>query len=139
MKYYSKEHEWVEIAGGVATMGITSYAANELGDVTFVEFPEIGTQFEQGEAMVVVESVKAAEDVFAPVSGRVIEVNEELVDNPEIVNESPEEEGWFCRLEGADEAELDNLMIHLDYEHYIAEVLAAHDDEEDDDEGDDEE
>ncbi len=137
MKFYSKEHEWVEIAGAVATIGISSYAANELGDVTFVELPEIGTQFEQGEAMLVVESVKAAEDVFAPVSGKVIEVNEDLVDNPERVNESPEEEGWFCRLEGADEAELDNLMTHEDYEQYIEEVLIAHD-EEDDDEDDDE-
>ncbi len=138
MKFYSKEHEWVEITGGVATIGISSYAANELGDVTFVELPETGTQFEQGEAMLVVESVKAAEDVFAPVSGKVIEVNEELVDNPEIVNESPEEEGWFCRLEGADEAELDNLMVHEDYRQYIEEVLATNEeegDEEDDDEG----
>jgi glycine cleavage system H protein len=138
MKHYSKEHEWVEIVGGVATVGITSYAAKELGDVTFVEFPEIGSEFEQGDAMVVVESVKAAEDVFAPVSGKVIEVNEELTDNPELVNVSPAEEGWFCRLGGADEAELDNLLTHEEYQQYIEEVLAVHDEGDDDDDDDEE-
>lgn len=115
MKYFSEEHEWVELHEGVATVGISAFAAEELGDVTFVELPDVGTGFSQGQSMLVIESVKAASDVFAPVSGRVASVNTVLTDRPELVNESPEEEGWLVRLEDVDESELENLMGPEDY------------------------
>jgi len=121
MKHYSKEHEWVEIDEGTATMGITTFAAEELGDVTYVELPQVGDEFEQGEAMCVIESVKAASDIYAPLSGRVTAVNEELAENPEIINESPEEEGWSCKLEDVDERETENLLSFGDYNEYIEE------------------
>ncbi len=121
MKHYSKEHEWVEIDEGTATMGITTFAAEELGDVTYVELPQVGDEFEQGEAMCVIESVKAASDIYAPLSGRVTAVNEELAENPEIINESPEEEGWICKLENVDERETENLLSFGDYIEYIEE------------------
>ncbi|MEE8402497.1 MAG: glycine cleavage system protein GcvH [Candidatus Hydrothermarchaeaceae archaeon] len=135
MKYYSKEHQWAEIADQTATVGITKHAADELGDITFVELPEIGDEFEQGEEMFVIESVKAASDVFSPLSGKVTAVNEDLVDSPETVNDSPEANGWFCKLEEIDEAELDNLMSYSEYCGYI-DVLreGGEEDEVDDDE-----
>lgn len=121
MKHYSEEHEWVEIQGDIAIVGVSSHASDELGDVTYVEFPEIGAEFSQGDTMLVVESVKAASDVFAPVSGRVVAVNNALADRPELINESPEEDGWICRLEGFDERELENLMTYDEYQEYIGE------------------
>ncbi len=121
MKHYSKEHEWVEIDEETATVGITTFAAEELGDVTYVELPPVGEEFEQGEAMCVIESVKAASDIYAPLSGRVAVINEALADNPELVNESPEEEGWICKLEEVDERETENLMSFGDYNDYIEE------------------
>jgi glycine cleavage system H protein len=134
MKHYSKDHEWVQIEDEVATMGITEYAANELEDVTFVELPEVGANFDQGEAMAVVESVKAASDVFAPVSGKVIEVNEALADSPELVNESPEEDGWFCKLEDIDEGEFDNLMNYIEYQKYVEEEKGDEEEDQEEDE-----
>jgi len=119
MKHYTEEHEWVEIQGDIAIMGLSAHAADELGDVTYVEFPEIGAEFSQGDTMLVVESVKAASDVFAPVSGRVVTVNNALADRPELINESPEEDGWICRFEGFDESELENLMTYDEYQSYI--------------------
>lgn len=106
---FTKDHEWVEVAGDVATVGVTAYAADQLGDVVFVELPEVGRKVEKGQALAVVESVKAASDIYAPVSGTVIEVNSGLSDAPETVNESPEKRGWFARLKlaGAPEALLD--------------------------------
>jgi glycine cleavage system H protein len=130
MKYYSKEHEWVEIEDGIATVGITVFAAEELGDVTYVELPPIGEEFEQGEAMCVIESVKAASDVFAPLTGKVGTINESLADSPELVNESPEEDGWICKLDDVDEAETDNLMSLNDYNQYIADEKGDDVDEE---------
>lgn len=119
MKHYSEEHEWVEIQGDIAVVGVSSYAADELGDVTYVEFPEIGAEFSQGDTMLVVESVKAASDVFAPISGRIAAVNNALSDRPELINESPEEDGWICRIEGFDESELENLMTFDEYRKFI--------------------
>jgi len=121
MKHYSKEHEWVEINDEVATVGISTFAAEELGDVTYVELPQAGEEFEQGEAMCVIESVKAASDIYAPLSGRVMAVNEALAENPEIINESPEEEGWICKLGEIDERETENLLSLSDYNEYIEE------------------
>ncbi len=108
--YYTKDHEWVAVSGGTGTVGITKYAAEQLGDVVFVEVPEAGKSFAKGDDMAVVESVKAASDVYAPVGGRVTEANDVLADAPETVNEDPEGAGWFCKIELADQSELGSLM-----------------------------
>jgi glycine cleavage system H protein len=107
---YSKEHEWVRVEDGRATIGITSFAADELGDIVFVELPEAGSTLSQFGTFGVVESVKAVSDLFAPISGEVAEVNEALNDKPELLNTDPFGEGWIARVTIADEAELDNLM-----------------------------
>jgi glycine cleavage system H protein len=107
---YSREHEWVRVSGSEATVGITSFAAEELGDIVFVELPEIGTALSQFGTFGVVESVKAVSDLYAPVSGEVTEVNEALRDAPELVNSDPFGEGWLMKVTLADSAELDALM-----------------------------
>jgi glycine cleavage system H protein len=107
---YSREHEWVRVTGSEATIGITSFAAEELGDIVFVELPEIGTGLKQFGTFGVVESVKAVSDLYAPVSGEVTEVNEALRDAPELVNSDPFGEGWLMKVTLADSAELDALM-----------------------------
>ena len=117
---FTKDHEWVELEGDVAVVGITAYAAEQLGDVVFVELPEVGRHVKSGDPMAVVESVKAASDVYAPVSGEVIEVNAGLPDTPETVNAMPEKDGWFVRLKLADPAELDALMDRAAYEAFLA-------------------
>lgn len=116
---FSKEHEWVKVSGTTATVGISKHAAHELGDVTFVELPQIGTVVKQFDGLAAIESVKAASDIYAPVSGKVIAVNETLEATPEVVNESPEESGWICVLEVADTGELANLMSRTEYEAYL--------------------
>jgi glycine cleavage system H protein len=107
---YSKEHEWVRVEGGRATIGITSFAADELGDIVFVELPDVGTDLRQFATFGVVESVKAVSDLYAPVSGRVVEVNEALRDAPELVNGDAFGDGWMLRIELADDDELVQLM-----------------------------
>jgi glycine cleavage system H protein len=107
---YSREHEWVRVSGSEATIGITSFAAEELGDIVFVELPEIGTALSQFGTFGVVESVKAVSDLYAPVSGEVIQVNEALRDAPELVNSDPFGEGWLMKVTLADSSELDALM-----------------------------
>ena len=119
MKRFSEEHQWVEIKDGVATIGITAYAAEELGEITFIELPEVGTVFAQGDTLCVVESVKAASDVFAPVGGTVKEVNQRLDQEPGQINVSPERDGWLCRFEEVDESEMDALMTEAQYEEFI--------------------
>jgi len=118
-KYYTKEHEWVEVEGEVATVGISVHAAHELGDITFVELPATGKTVTQSEVLAGIESVKAASDIYAPLSGTVIEVNADLESAPEIVNQSAEEEGWICKLEPADLTELDSLMDEAAYQEYV--------------------
>ncbi len=108
--YYSKEHEWVRVEGDTATVGITDFAQGQLGDIVFVEVPEAGRQVAQGGDAAVVESVKAASDVYAPVTGEVTEGNTALADTPELVNSDPEGEGWFFKLKLADPSQLDGLM-----------------------------
>ncbi len=110
MKRYSKEHEWVELDGDVATMGITGFAAAELGDITYVEVPAQGKAVKANDVLCVVESVKAASDVYSPVSGTVTEVNAALEDEPGLVNQEPEGKGWFCKIKGVAKAEFDALM-----------------------------
>ncbi|MDG2530487.1 glycine cleavage system protein GcvH [Caulobacter endophyticus] len=117
---FTKDHEWVAVEGDIATVGITAYAAEQLGDVVFVEVPEVGKTVAQGEGLAVVESVKAASDVYAPVSGEVVEANAELGDAPETVNAAPEAGGWFAKLKLSNPAELDALMDRDAYEAFLA-------------------
>jgi glycine cleavage system H protein len=119
MRYYTKDHEWVEVDGATATVGITDYAQGQLGDVVFVELPEAGRTVAAGKEAAVVESVKAASEVFAPVSGTVSEANGALADTPDLVNTSPEGDGWFFRLTLANPAELDGLMDAAAYKAYV--------------------
>ena len=108
--YYTEDHEWITVEGDIATVGITKYAADQLGDVVFVEVPEAGASFGKGDDMAVVESVKAASDVYAPVAVEVTEGNGALADAPETVNEDPEGAGWFCKMKLSDSGELGSLM-----------------------------
>ena len=109
-RYFTDEHEWIDLEGDLATVGITDYAQGQLGDIVFVELPEVGTVIEKGKDAAVVESVKAASDVYAPISGEVMEANSALEDDPALVNTSPEEDGWFFKMTVADKAELEGLM-----------------------------
>jgi glycine cleavage system H protein len=119
-RYFSEEHEWIEVDGQTATIGITDYAQGQLGDIVFVEVPAAGTTLAKGKEAAVVESVKAASDVFAPVSGTVIEGNAALEDDPALVNTAPESDGWFFKLTIADKAELDGLMDEAAYKDFVA-------------------
>lgn len=116
---YTNEHEWITIDGDIATVGISQYAQEQLGDVVYVELPEIGREAAPGEIMAVVESVKAASEVYAPVSGTVVEVNGALVDAPEKINEDAEGDGWFVRLSGVDADAVAGLMDGEAYAAYI--------------------
>ena len=107
---YTRDHEWIRLEGDVATIGITDYAQEQLGDIVFVELPEIGKKLDKGAEAAVVESVKAASEVFAPVTGEVVDVNGTLSDQPGAVNEDPEGNGWFMRMRVADKASVDGLM-----------------------------
>lgn len=108
--YFTEDHEWISVAGGTATVGITDYAQAQLGDIVFVELPALGSNVAKGGEAAVVESVKAASDVFAPVTGTVSEVNAALEEDPALVNSAPEGDGWFFKLALADPAELEGLM-----------------------------
>lgn len=118
---YSKEHEWVKVEGNVATVGITDFAQNELGDIVFVELPEVDDEVSEGEIFGSVESVKTVSELYSPVSGKIIEVNEDLEDEPEAVNESPYEKAWMVKVELSDESELDALMDAQGYQEMIGE------------------
>ena len=117
---FTKDHEWVELVGDVATVGITAYAAEQLGDVVFVEVPDVGKTLSQGDGMAVVESVKAASDVYAPVSGEVVEANAVLGDEPETVNAVPEAGGWFAKIKVSDPSQVEALMDRAAYEAFLA-------------------
>jgi len=119
---YTKEHEWVKMEGDVAVIGITDHAQSQLGDITFVELPEAGRQVKQSDSVSTVESVKAASDIYAPVSGSVEETNSALEDTPELINQSPYDNGWICRIKMSDAAELDTLMDASGYEEYLKEA-----------------
>ena len=119
MRYYTDEHEWIEVEGDIATCGITDYAQGQLGDIVFVELTEVGAMIEQGKDAAVVESVKAASDVYAPITGEVTEVNSALEEDPSLVNSSPEEDGWFFKMTIAAEAELDGLMDEDAYKAFV--------------------
>lgn len=117
---FTRDHEWVVLDGDMATVGITAHAAEQLGDVVFVETPEVGRQVKAGDAFAVVESVKAASDVYAPISGEVVEANTALAEAPETVNAAAESAGWFARLRVADRAQYDQLMDKAAYDAFVA-------------------
>ena len=116
---FAKSHEWAFVEGGVAVVGISEYAQKEISDIVFVELPKVGAKVEQGKACSVIESVKAAADFYAPVSGEVVEVNSAIVDNPALVNQSPHGEGWFFKIRMATPAELEGLMGFETYQKTI--------------------
>ena len=118
--YYTQDHEWIDVDGDTGTVGITDYAQGQLGDITFVELPEAGATLKKGDAPCVVDSVKAASDVYAPVSGTVTEANAALEGEPELVNTDPEQGGWLFRLTLADAGELEGLMDRAAYDEYVA-------------------
>ena len=119
MKYQTEDHEWVEITGDEATIGISEYAAEELGEITYVELPEEDDDFIIGDRLGEVESDKASCDIYSPISGTVSVVNENLADDPELINESPEDKGWICRLVNFDSSELDDMMSEDAYLKYV--------------------
>jgi glycine cleavage system H protein len=120
-KKFSKKHEWVSVEGDVATVGITKHATEMLGDIVFVEVPEIGKAIEQNNQAAVVESTKAASDVYSPISGDVTEGNKAIVDDPSIVNSDPEGASWFFKIKIKNISELDSLMTKSDYDKFVAE------------------
>jgi glycine cleavage system H protein len=119
---YTREHEWVRVDDGTGTVGITDYAQDELGDIVYVEMPAPGASVKQSEKLGEIESVKAVSDLYAPVSGEVVEVNEGVNDHPELLNESPYEKGWLVRLRLADAAELEALLTAEQYDQLLAEA-----------------
>ena len=118
-RYFTDEHEWIDVEGDSATVGITDYAQEQLGDIVFVELPDVGAMLDKGGDAAVVESVKAASDVYAPISGEVTEGNAALEDEPALVNSSPEEEGWFFRMTVGDKSELEGLMDDKAYKAFV--------------------
>lgn len=117
-RYFTDEHEWIDVEGETATVGITDYAQGQLGDIVFVELPDVGTMIDKGKDAAVVESVKAASDVYAPISGEVMETNAALEDDPALVNTSPEEDGWFFKMTIGDQAQFDGLMDEAAYKSF---------------------
>ncbi|MBI2962923.1 MAG: glycine cleavage system protein GcvH [Deltaproteobacteria bacterium] len=135
---YTREHEWVLVEGNQATVGVTDFAQHELGEVVFVELPKVGDPVTKDEPFGVVESVKAASDVYAPVSGEVTEANDDLVSTPELINDDPYGDAWLIRVEMSDQSELEHLMSAQEYKEYVEEEGEAEesDEEEDDDDED---
>ena len=121
-RYFTEDHEWVDVDGEIGTVGISDYAQGQLGDIVFVDVPEEGKQLAKGDEAAVVESVKAASDVYSPVSGTVIEGNAALSDEPALVNSDPEAEGWFFKITLTDTSELDELMDEAAYEAFVAKL-----------------
>lgn len=117
---YTEDHEWVRVDGGEATVGITPYAAEQLGDVVYVELPDVGKSFKAGDEAATVESVKAASEIYSPISGEISAINDALEANPALVNESADGEGWFFKMKVADEGELGKLMDEAAYKDFVA-------------------
>lgn len=117
--YYTKDHEWAQVKGNIATIGITEFAQKQLGDVVYVELPAIGTQLEFHQSIGVVESVKAVSDIYSPLSGEVVEVNEGLNDSPELINQDPHGKGWIVRIKIRNAAEAEELMSASEYEKFL--------------------
>jgi glycine cleavage system H protein len=124
--HYTKQHEWVRLSDGVGEVGITDYAQKELGDIVYVDLPRVGAQLEQGKVMGSVESVKAVSDVYSPLSGEVIEINDALATAPEKLNESPHGDGWLVKVRLSIPGEIQGLLSAADYEKYVAEEETGH-------------
>jgi glycine cleavage system H protein len=118
---YTKEHEWVRVSGRIATIGISDHAQDRLGDVVYIELPKEGDEVKKDEAFGVIESVKAVSDLFSPVNGRIVEVNDPLLDSPGIVNDDPYEEGWMIKVQMSDPSDVEELMSAEEYEEFVAE------------------
>lgn len=118
---YHKEHDWARVEGDIAVLGVTDYAQESLGDIVYIELPEVGAEVTAGVSYAEIESVKAVSDVYAPVSGTVVEANEEVVDAPELINESPYEDGWLIKVKLSDPSQADDLMSAEEYEEMLAE------------------
>ena len=117
---YTEEHEWIKLQGNVAIVGITEHAAEQLGDLVFVELPEVGAEVSKDDEVVVIESVKAASDILAPLNGKIAEVNNAIVEDPSLVNSDPMGEGWFFKLESISEGDLDSMMTKEQYDAFIS-------------------
>ena len=117
--YYTKDHEYIRVEGDLGVVGISNYAQEQLGDIVYVELPDVGKAFELGDEAAVVESVKAASEIYSPISGEVVETNEDLNDNPALVNETPEDGAWFIKLKISDNDELEKLMSADEYSAYV--------------------
>ncbi len=117
--FYTKEHEWINIDGNKATIGISDYAQSSLGDITFIELPAVDQEVDQFEQIASVESVKAASDIFSPMSGKIVEVNKDLEKNPELINQSPFENGWIAKVQIGEPSEKSNLMDAEEYENFV--------------------
>jgi glycine cleavage system H protein len=118
-KFYTKEHEWITIDGNTGTIGITAYAANQLGDITYIELPKIGKTVNKGAGICTVESVKAASEIYSPISGKVTEVNKKLDNEPQIINSSPESDGWMVKMELSNPSEKESLLRKQQYDEFI--------------------
>ncbi len=133
---FTKEHEWVHVEGGNATIGISDYATGELGDIVYIELPEVGARVKQMDPIGTIEAVKTVAELFSPVSGEIVEVNEGIVSSPEIVNKDPYEEGWFLKIKMEDAGELDVLFNYGEYQEFLGEQESE---EQEEDTGDEEE
>lgn len=121
-RYFSEDHEWIDVDGDIGTVGISEYAQGQLGDIVFVDVPQDGKELTKGDEAAVVESVKAASDVYSPVSGTVLESNDDLADTPGLVNEDPEGDGWFYKITLSDPSELESLMDETAYAAFVAKL-----------------
>ncbi|EEP59957.1 glycine cleavage system protein GcvH [Sulfurihydrogenibium yellowstonense] len=117
--YYTKEHIWVKIENDVATIGITDYAQSQLGDVVFIELPEVGREVESGEVIATVESIKAVSEIYSPLTGKIISINEDLANEPSLLNSDPYGDGWICDIQMKDLTEIEDLMTADDYRAYL--------------------
>ena len=117
--YYTKDHEWIKTEGDTAVVGITDFAQKQLGDVVFVELPEVGTNLDFHQSLGVIESVKAVSDIYSPISGEVVEINGDLENSPEVINEDPHGKGWIIKIKIKDQTELDKLMSASEYEKFL--------------------
>jgi len=120
--FYTKEHEWVTVKDDLATVGITDFAQKQLGDIVFVEFPSLGSVYSQGDEISVIESVKAASEIYAPISGKVITCNDAVEGSPDLVNLNPEGDGWLFKISEFESQELNSLLSHSEYEEYIKRI-----------------
>ena len=120
--FYTKEHEWVTVRDDTATVGITDFAQKQLGDIVFIEFPSLGSVYSQGDEISVIESVKAASEIYAPISGKVITCNDAVEGSPDLVNLNPEGDGWLFKISELESQELNSLLSHNEYEEYIKRI-----------------